>query len=267
MSLELVALTTSAAAVVQKVLPQLTEYIRARVEREKKKPDTTAPITTAEATLEILSSEPKELEGLTPERIDALRQQIEKPTDSWRYHTWAAYRRIDREGLQDLDSAKNLGAFALAISPHAVFQDARRRTGLVFKINLAVSIVLAIILLGGIGGAVFSALFLKSTVWVLVFGGMSAADAIGVYAYKPLTAINDALVGTTRLDALQLRLSQQLFQCSQHQDLEDRIRCQTSVWEAIQHELGVIGAAQSQKNATISGKRKRRKVASSSAGE
>jgi hypothetical protein len=152
--------------------------------------------------------------------------------------------------LKQFEAARGAGAFALAIGPQAVFQDARRRIGLVFRINLAVSIVLAIILLGGIGGSVFSAVFLKNSIWALALGGVSAADAIGVYVYKPLAAINEALIGATRLDALQLRLSEQLSQCAQHSDLEARIRCQTNVWDAIQHELGIIGATQSQRNAT-----------------
>jgi hypothetical protein len=143
--------------------------------------------------------------------------------------------------------ASQLAPLALAISPEAVFGDARKRIALVFKINLAVSIVLAAILLVGIGGAVYSAVFIQKAIWSLAFGGLSVADLIGVYVFKPLSAINAALIGATRLDTLQLRLNQQLSQCAGHDDLEARIRCQTAVWDVIQHELSILASSQPQK--------------------
>ena len=192
------------------------------------------------------------LESLTPERIQLVEEEIRLLEESgssfsgvtgatalprrYRYPRWPTPQK-----QADLESVKELGALVLAVSPQAVFQDSRKRISLVFRINLAVSIALAVILLAGIGGAVFSALFLRNAVWSLVFGGISAADVIGAYIFKPLSAINAALVTATRLDALQLRLSQQLTQCAQHKNLEERILCQTKVWEAIQRELAIIG--------------------------
>jgi hypothetical protein len=74
----------------------------------------------------------------------------------------------------------------------------------VFKMNLGVAIILAIILLMGIGGAVFSAVFLQRSIWAVTFGGVAAADMIGLYVFKPLTAINSAIVSSQRLDAVHL---------------------------------------------------------------
>ena len=122
----------------------------------------------------------------------------------------------------------------------AVFRDARRRIELVFKINLAVAIVLAVILLIGIGGAVFSAVFLQRDVWTIAFGGVSVADLIGLYAFKPLTAINSAIVASQRLDATHLRLREQLQSCDEHKALKDRIECQSAVWDTIQKELASL---------------------------
>jgi hypothetical protein len=130
---------------------------------------------------------------------------------------------------------------ALALDPDSVFRDARRRTGLVFQLNLGFAIILGIILLAGIAGSLYSALVLGKPSWATAFGGISAADLIGLYAFKPLVAINSALVSATRLDNMQLRLNTQLEQCSKYSNVDDRLRCQNSVWEAIQKELASLG--------------------------
>jgi len=152
-------------------------------------------------------------------------------------------------------SQRELGALALAISPQAVFSDARQRMSVVFKINLGVAITLAVILLGGLGGAVYSAVFLHNNIWATVFGGVSTADVIGLWALKPLTAINHSLVETQRLEMLQLRLSQQLDECSHHDTLEERIKCQTVVWDTIQKELAIL-AGPSEIRSKTGGKKK-----------
>jgi hypothetical protein len=129
---------------------------------------------------------------------------------------------------------------ALALDPDSVFRDARKRTGLVFQLNLGFAIILGIILLTGIAGSLYSALVLGKSTWALAFGGISAADLIGLYAFKPLIAINSALVSATRLDNMQLRLKLQLEQCSKYSKMDDRLRCQTAVWDTIQKELAAL---------------------------
>lgn len=142
---------------------------------------------------------------------------------------------------------RELGAIALAISPQAVFKDARQRMNLVFKVNLAVAIVLAIILLSGLAGAIYSGIFMRSNLWASIFGGVSAADVISLMVFKPLTAINSALIGTQRLEMIQLRLSQQLQACEEHQQLQQRIDCQTLVWDTIQKELSLLSDTRTMK--------------------
>jgi hypothetical protein len=85
--------------------------------------------------------------------------------------------------------------------------------------------------------------FLRDSTWSFAFGGISAADLLGVYVFKPLSAINASLLGTQRLEMLQLRLSQQLITCAQHEKLERRIECQTLVWDSIQKELSLLANA------------------------
>jgi ABC-type multidrug transport system fused ATPase/permease subunit len=134
---------------------------------------------------------------------------------------------------------REVAAVALAVGKEAIFQDARRRVELVFKLNLAIAIVLAIILLSGIAGAVFSAFFQRA-VWATAFGGIAAADMIGVYVFKPLDAINSAMVASQRLDATALRLYEQLRSCDGYENLKDRIECQSVVWDKIQQELSSL---------------------------
>jgi hypothetical protein len=129
---------------------------------------------------------------------------------------------------------------ALALDPESVFRDARKRTGLVFQLNLGFAIILGIILLAGIAGSLYSALVLGKPSWATAFGGISAADLIGLYAFKPLVVINSALVSATRLDNMQLRLQTQLDQCSKYSNVDERLRCQTAIWEVIQKELASL---------------------------
>ena len=138
---------------------------------------------------------------------------------------------------EELSLQRDIGAIALSISSESVFRSARRRIDLVFRINLALAITLAVILIGGIAGAIVSALVFGNSSWAIVFGGVSVADIIGVLAFKPLKEINRALIATQRLDILHLSLQKRLELCDQHKTLEGRFRCQTEVWEAIQAEL------------------------------
>lgn len=129
---------------------------------------------------------------------------------------------------------------ALALKPDHVFRDARRRIDLVFKLNLGVAIILALILLLGLGGAVVSAVFLGRDIWAMVFGGVAMADIIGLFIFKPLTAINAAIIASQRLDVIHLRVREQLTLCNEHADLERRIKCQSKVWDTMQREFAAL---------------------------
>ena len=149
-------------------------------------------------------------------------------------------RSAERASAPPVTPPSEIVGLALALDPDSVFRDARRRTGLVFQPNLGFAIILGIILLAGIAGSLYSALVLGKPSWATAFGGVSAADLIGLYAFKPLIAINSALVSATRLDNMQLRLKTQLEQCGKYTSVDDRFRCQTAVWEAIQKELASL---------------------------
>jgi hypothetical protein len=183
-----------------------------------------------------------QLEDLPPEARDWLQKRLrESPRPP--LSTIALLRSATAsraQGAKTVELDPRVGGAALAIDSGTVFDDARRRISLVFKLNLGLAIALAVILLGGLVGAIIAGLVFNKNAWGLAFGGISGADLIGIYLFKPLTAINSALVATQRLDALHLRVHEQLKTCVEYSDLDARIRCQTQVWEAMQKELAVL---------------------------
>lgn len=227
------ALASAAGVAAKTILPVLKDYL----ERKKQ-----GQIEIADQRLGI--SNTKEV---SPEMVETLRRFVESQKETSDDPLTLSRKAVlhltpeetERLTVESTPSVQ-VGATILAISPDQVFRDARKRIDLVFKLNLGLAIVLAVILLGGIAGAVISAVFFEKTIWALVFGGISVGDVIGAYALKPLTAINAAIIGAQRLEAIHLRLSEQLKACSEHLDLEQRIRCQTTVWQAIQHDLSTL---------------------------
>jgi hypothetical protein len=72
----------------------------------------------------------------------------------------------------------NLETIALALGPDDFLRTASQRARLVFGVNLAILIALAMILLVGIGGSVISGLAGEST-WAVIFAGASLVDIVG----------------------------------------------------------------------------------------
>jgi hypothetical protein len=111
-----------------------------------------------------------------------------------------------------------------------------------FRLSVGLALALAFILFGGIAAAIVSGL-VGHAVWSAAFGGVSVADLLGVYAYKPLTAISEAALASQRLEIIHARLANQLKACAEQPDLDKRIRCQTSVWNAIQKEMSAMSTS------------------------
>ena len=130
----------------------------------------------------------------------------------------------------------------LALDADAVFADARRRIENVFRLNVALLAALALILLIGIGGAIYSGLFLHSNVWPLVFGGVTVVDLAGVYVLKPVAAINRALLATQQIDLLYLRLREGLKDCESLPDPKAFIECRNAVWDRVWADLSALSA-------------------------
>ena len=226
--LTITALSASTVKILQQALTQwLSVDKKTRVQIKSPRGDYHINLDQASPDLlnkiqELLSSHSPETSNIIELSRQAVRSEPEKPT-------------VSTPPVQS-----EIVGLAVALDPDSVFRDARKRTGLVFQLNLGFAIVLGIILLTGIGGSLYSALVLGKPSWATAFGGISAADLIGLYAFKPLVAMNSALVSATRLDNMQLRLKTQLDQCSKYSNLEDKLRYQTGVWDTIQKELASL---------------------------
>jgi hypothetical protein len=128
-----------------------------------------------------------------------------------------------------------VGGVALTWSAE-FFEKARERIALVFKLNVALAVSLAAILLAAIAAAVVTGLQGKDTL-ALIFGGASLVDIAGVFILKPVSAITGAVVASQRLEVIHMRLLHQLQSCAAYTDLEKRLNCQTAVWNTIQEDL------------------------------
>jgi hypothetical protein len=134
-----------------------------------------------------------------------------------------------------------VGGFALDTPPE-FFLTARRRIALVFRLNICLALILAFILFGAIILLIVAA-FTGHGALIAVFGGVSVADLIGVYAFKPLAEISSSVIASQRLEIIHMRLLSQLRTCAEQVDPEKRRRCQTGVWNAIQKDIAAMSSS------------------------
>ena len=149
---------------------------------------------------------------------------------------------VDDSGASALESrsSRAITRAGVALDPDAVFGDARKRIERVFRLNVFLLLGLGLVLLVGIGGAIYSALFLQQSIWTFVFGGVAVADVIGVYIFKPITAINRALVSTQQLDLLYLRLREGLKGCDELEDVGEKLACRDALWDKVWEDLKAL---------------------------
>jgi hypothetical protein len=137
-------------------------------------------------------------------------------------------------------SSRAVTRAGVALDPDVVFSDARKRIERVFRLNVILLLALAVLLLIGIGGAIYSALVWQQNMWTLIFGGVAVADVIGIYVFKPITAINRALVSTQQLDLLYLRLREGLKGCEELQDVNEKLACRDALWDKVWEDLSAL---------------------------
>lgn len=106
-----------------------------------------------------------------------------------------------------------IAGLALAFSPELVFRIARKRISFYFKLNAGICFVLASLGLIGIGGGLCAALVFEKFQWAVVLGGLGIGSWVGLFVFKSLDRIRDALNATIALEFLVLRLQQQLETC------------------------------------------------------
>lgn len=142
-----------------------------------------------------------------------------------------------------VDPAKHDAAIAsgFAVNAEEVFRVARDRAQLVFRVNLALSIGLSIILIGGLVAAIVLAVMGKGGL-AAIFGGVAIADIAAAAVYNPLKQINESMLVTQRMDMIQLSAQQQLDEARQIQDLDKRRKAMKSVWDGMKAELADLSA-------------------------
>lgn len=192
------------------------------------------------------------LPEMTDEEIEAIERAVASAPKSYlEGNPVLLSREAVKEGITEEEAIRRsagsppqreLGTTALALDSREVFDTARKRIDLVFKLNLILAVTLAVILIVGVAGAVISAVFLNQSIWALVFGGVSVADVVGALALKPLKAVNSAIVSTQRLEVLHLGLQDLLDACRQHESLEVRIDCLSDTYDTMHEELAKFAA-------------------------
>ena len=182
---------------------------------------------------------------LSPDVLKALEAQL----DALRNAESSGIVALSREAARPEAEAetptvsRDVGAAALTISPADVFKAARSQNKQVFLIGLVLTVVLAIILVIGVGGVIVTAVFLGKGSGAAVFGGVSLLDVVGFILTKPLAVIQGASVTSQRLDLLHLHLQQQLNACSDYETVQERFEFNSKVWDKTQEEFGKLAAA------------------------
>jgi hypothetical protein len=152
-------------------------------------------------------------------------------------HRYAEWRI--QTGHAELPSTGStaVGVAAISIDAESVMRDARERIARMLRINIVLAVVLAGILVLGLGGVVVTGIVLNDGVAALVFGGMSVADAFALAFTKPFALISATVVAGQRLEVVHLRLREELERCSEFTDAESRRRCRREVWQDVEAEL------------------------------
>lgn len=143
-------------------------------------------------------------------------------------------RLVDR-----LESDPKVPPAGLALDPDRVFQDARTRLTLVFRINLALSLLIAGILIGGIIAGVILASTGNGGL-ATIFGAVAFADLIVAAVYRPLDQVNASLLNTQRLDMIHLSTRERLQAARAIPDLDKRIEATNAIWEQIKADLASL---------------------------
>lgn len=109
------------------------------------------------------------------------------------------------------------------------FSDARRRVTVVFWLNIALSLLIALVLVGAITAAIVFG-FLGQSAWVTALGGVAVLDLVSAAVYRPLTQVNQALLTCQRLDIVYLSARERLKMASELPDAYIQMIVAGRVW-------------------------------------
>jgi hypothetical protein len=193
----------------------------------------------------IRGGDPSATVEVPPEVLQALEAQLDKLEHDKSPGVFELSREAAKpEHLQaeSRTAAPDVGAAALSISPNEVFREARTQNKRVFMVGLVLAVTLASILVIGIGGVIVSAAFFGKESAAATFGGVSLLDVVGLALTKPFAVIQGASVTSQRLDLAYLRLQEELKDCADYADADERFRCKSRVWDQMQEELRKLSA-------------------------
>lgn len=122
------------------------------------------------------------------------------------------------------------------LEPDAVFRDARRRTALVFRLNVALSIAIAVILAVAITAGIILG-FLGYRAGSVASGTFALLDLIGAAVYRPLGQINRAYITSQRVDILILSARERLQSADSIHGASKRESAAKVLWASILDEL------------------------------
>jgi hypothetical protein len=175
---------------------------------------------------------PDEVKELAPDDADVLTAVLPGGTVSDSATIGDDWRQL----VRDSPGAPQAG---LALSPDDVFRDARRRLELVFKVNLALSIAVGIILLGGVVAAIVLAIQGQAGI-AAIFGGVALSDVIFAAVYQPLAQVNKSLISTQRLDMIHLSTRERLAAAQVIVDVNQRLAETKQIWDEIKRDLAAL---------------------------
>ena len=131
-----------------------------------------------------------------------------------------------------------MGKAQFGLERDLVFRDARRRAALVFQLNIALSLTIALVLISAICMGIALGL-LGHDVWATALGGVALLDLIGAAVNRPLDQVNGALIRSEQIDMLLLSTHQRLREASRRPPVDREVAVQ-HVWASVLAELKTL---------------------------
>jgi hypothetical protein len=126
------------------------------------------------------------------------------------------------------------------LEPDAVFRDARRRAAIVFRLNIALAVAIAIILMSTITAGIIVG-FLGQEAPAAALGGAALLDLIGAAVYRPLAQIDRAWLNLQHVDIVILTARERLRSAAAVKDPIKRATAVRKACSTILDEIGKVG--------------------------
>jgi hypothetical protein len=125
------------------------------------------------------------------------------------------------------------------LEPDAVFRDARRRTLMVLRLNIALTVTIAVILIATIATAIIVG-FLGEGISATALGGVALLDLIGAAVYRPLEQVNRACLKSQHVDFVILSARERLYSARMIQDPADQAVAVKLIWSGVLADINEL---------------------------